>query len=228
MIFPGVKCEHPRLLNVESKLDGSLHGLVVPCQRCRLCRSARAREWSLRIKMESKDYNRGDIVFTTLTYDEDHVPRFIHSVRPPFFEQKTLWDPDMRNFMKRLRRRLDYPVRFVGCGEYGSRTHRPHRHLIIFGLKHDDWYKIDAAWKKGFVCNEDFYNETSGYVAQYIQKKLFGNDVYDSQIPPFWRCSQDPSIGENEFWRNFLFHRQSLTKSTEVQQCCTSDMDCPG
>lgn len=202
MMIPGVKCEHPLSLPVESKKDGRIYGIAVPCLHCRLCRSARAREWSLRIKMESKDYDREDIVFSTLTYDEDHVPKFIHSVRPPFGLQSTLWPIDEKNFMKRLRRRLDYPVRFVCCGEYGERTHRPHLHFIIFGLKPEDWHFVGEAWRKGFVLNKSFYNETAGYVAQYIQKKLFGNDVYDSQIPPFWRCSQNPSIGENEFWRN--------------------------
>ena len=90
----------------------------------------------------------------------------------------------------------------------GSRTGRPHYHLIIFGLKRKDWHFIEDAWKTGFVCNKDFFKETCGYVAQYIQKKLFGSDVYGVQYPPFLRCSQNPSIGE----RYFLRHLHTICK----------------
>lgn len=188
------QCLNPKSLLVESKNDGKEYGLTVGCGTCPVCKMRRSREWSLRLKMEAAGYNKDEICFSTLTYDDSHVP-----VKDGL---TTLYPRDMKNFMKRLRRRIHYPIRFFGVGEYGSRTFRPHMHLLVFGLKKKDWHFIDDAWRRGFVCNKSFYNETCGYVAQYIQKKLFGKDVYGSQVPPFLRCSQSPSIGEDYFWKN--------------------------
>lgn len=194
MGIAGSKCLHPILLNVQSKKDSKFYGMVVGCGHCPTCRMQKAREWSLRIKMEAQDYDRGDICFTTLTYAPEFVPEKDSTL--------TLDPRDLQLFFKRLRRRLNYKVRMFSCGEYGSRTARPHYHSVIFGIKRKDWHFIEDAWKLGFVCNKDFYNETAGYVAQYIQKKLFGENVYGAAVPPFLRCSQNPSIGEDYFWRN--------------------------
>lgn len=59
---------------------------------------------------------------------------------------------------------------------------------------------IDECWKYGFTLTKSFYKETAGYVSGYIQKKLFGNDVYGLAKPPYLSCSQH--LGEDYFRRN--------------------------
>ena len=62
-------------------------------------------------------------VFTTLTYSNEHLP--------PTLDRKHLG-----GFVKRLRDRLarsepGRTIRFFGCGEYGTRTKRPHYHALL-------------------------------------------------------------------------------------------------
>lgn len=198
----GVNCLHPILIPAHYKDSDEKYGIFVGCNHCPLCTKARRREWSLRAILESQEYDPDQIAFATLTYDDEHLPKFIASCRPPFREQKTLFEMDTRNWMKRLRKRLTYPIRQMLVGEYGTKFGRPHYHVILFGLARKDWHFIEETWKKGFVLVKEWYQETCGYVAGYVQKKLFGTDAYDSQCPPFMRCSQKPSLGERYFWKN--------------------------
>lgn len=112
----------------------------------------------------------------------------------------TLYKRDVQLFLKRLRKKLDYPIRFYAVGEYGLKSGRPHYHLIVYGLKPVDFKFVEQAWSLGFVLVKNFYRETCGYVAGYIQKKLFGPNVYGDALPPFLLCSQ--RLGESYFWRD--------------------------
>lgn len=184
---PVVKCLYPRSV----KLDDS-HYIPVPCGHCIACRMRRTREWSLRLEMEVKDYTIDEIQFVTLTYSDENLPVYVDfdeygevvGITP------TLMKRDVQTFMKRLRKRLDYPIRYFFVGEYGSRTERPHYHAIIYGLKTADAYKVKQCWNNGFVLVKPFFNETTVYVAGYIQKKLFGKVHYKDKQAPFLLCSQ--------------------------------------
>lgn len=192
MFSPSVKCLYPRQILVEDKL-GVRRGIYVGCGHCIQCKMKRTREWTVRLIMEAQDYNPEDVVFTTLTYEDEHLP-----VNEDGF--RTLSKRDWQLFMKRLRKSVDDKLRFYAVGEYGLRTGRPHMHAIIFGLSPDKWHFIERAWQNGFVMNKSFYKETCGYVAGYIQKKLFGCESYGTSLPPFLLCSQH--LGENWFMKN--------------------------
>lgn len=211
----GINCLNPVITPVSSSDDKSKKiGLCLPCGKCWLCVARRRREWTLRLIMESKYWHADDIVFTTLTYSDQNVPhtdlvdvskrlKAYRSGDVLVNEQPlSLFKDDEKNFMKRLRRRLDYKVRFFCVGEYGARTGRPHMHLVIFGLKPKDWHFVEEAWNKGFVLNKNFYNETCGYVAGYIQKKLFEPNSYGVVTPPFARMSTRPALGSQYFFDN--------------------------
>lgn len=211
----GVNCLNPVTTPVSPSDDKNKKiGLVLPCGHCFLCVARRRREWTLRLIMESKYYSPDEICFTTLTYSDNFVPKtdlvdvskrlkaYFDGTKLVTDKPLSLFKDDEKNFMKRLRRRLDYKVRFFCVGEYGARTGRPHMHLVIFGLKPKDWYKVVDAWQKGFVCNKNFYNETCGYVAGYIQKKLFEPNAYGVVVPPFARMSNRPALGSDYFLEN--------------------------
>lgn len=190
MIGKGLDCLHPIFLKVPN-YESRPEFLRVRCGHCINCKMFRARMWTLRLAMESK-YHK-DICFITLTYDPLNVPvNYVFGVVEPdrVDEVLTLCPRDMQLFIKRLRKNIDYPIRYFGVGEYGSRTQRPHMHMIIFGLKPEDQKLIGRKWEKGFVDVKPFFPETCTYIAGYIQKKLYGDMAHPFREPEFLRCSQ--------------------------------------
>lgn len=75
-------CTHPIRIRNNTKLytDGTRAYIYVPCGHCEDCRAQRADEWYQRIMMEFAECERagGKVVFTTLTYNDDHLPRFYY------------------------------------------------------------------------------------------------------------------------------------------------------
>lgn len=171
--------------------------IVVGCGHCIACKMKRTREWTLRLIMESKSYESDHVWFITLTYNDQNVPLVVDDEGDVHM---TLVKRDHQLFMKRLRKRCGYPLRYFFVGEYGCRTGRSHLHAVIFGLKPEDVGFIKECWPYGFSLPKNFYKETAGYVAGYIQKKLFGKDVYGVSTPPYLACSQH--LGEDYFMDN--------------------------
>ena len=161
--------------------------------------------------MESKDYSFNDIQFVTLTYDNDNVP-FAMSLDGSECSI-TLLKRDLQLFFKRLRKRLDYQVRYFAVGEYGCRTGRPHYHAIIFGLKAKDVYLVKECWKLGFTLTKPFFNQTTYYIAGYVQKKLFKREDYGCATPPFLVCSQGLGL-------NFIFRPDILANIKNDPEHC--------
>lgn len=167
--------------------------LPLPCGTCLACRINHAKEWAVRCVLESLYHEEN--YFITLTYDDDHVPSdgFIHREH-------------MREFQKRVWRKFP-GVRFFGCGEYGSKNLRPHFHLIAFGLNLTDFKSvgnglmesktIKELWPYGFNYIGEVNYMTCNYVAQYCNKKAFGDLKYN--VPPMNReyvfMSTKPGIG---------------------------------
>lgn len=141
---------------------------------------------------EAKLHDRSS--FLTLTYGE--VPPG-GSLRPR----------DFVLFMKRLRMAYG-PVRFFQCGEYGSRTGRPHHHALLFGLSFPDarYYKgsagrelctsvaLERLWTHGQCSIGEVTFESAGYVARYGMKSLGAVDL-GGRVPPYLTMSRRPGIG---------------------------------
>lgn len=194
MIIPGVSCIHPILIKVPN--GDREQAITVGCGHCISCKMKRTREWTLRLIMESRCWPSDSIAFVTLTYDNDNLPL----VGVGDLKQPTLVHRDIQLFFKRLRRRLKYNIKMFTVGEYGLRTGRSHYHSVLYGISPRDWHFINECWNHGFVLVKSFYNETAGYVAGYIQKKLFGKSEYGLAKPPYLACSQH--LGEQYFWDN--------------------------
>jgi hypothetical protein len=121
---------------IDGKFDNNK--LQLPCGRCIGCRIERTRQWAVRCVLESRYYKRN--CFITLTYDNEHLPK-----------DKSVKKEDLRNFIKRLRKRLEkyyeiseegvpkkHKIKYFGCGEYGEHYSRPHYHVAIFGYDFSD------------------------------------------------------------------------------------------
>ena len=160
--------------------------LALPCGKCLPCRLNHAKEWAVRCVLESLDYENN--YFLTLTYDDDHLPA-----------DGLLYRSDVQKFLKRFRRHFG-PVRYFGCGEYGSKNARPHFHLILFGPNIDDLRQVGAGlyeskklkeiWPYGFHYIGFVSYASCNYVAKYSTKKLFGG-----RSDEFLMASTNPGIG---------------------------------
>lgn len=184
---------------------GHQGALSIPCGQCIGCRLDYSRGWATRCMHEVQMHRFN--WFVTLTYDVNPVSLdYSHFVK----------------FMKRLRRRCDFKIRFFMCGEYGEQLGRPHFHALLFGLKLSD-LKIFSqkegrklftsqfltdVWGFGHVVVGDVTFDSAMYVASYAMKRITGEaaekhyqcvvaetgEIVDRQ-PEFCEMSRNPGIG---------------------------------
>lgn len=167
-----------------TRVSGCDTPLPFPCGKCLACRENSAKVWRLRCELEMVCHNTA--AFVTLTYSNEYLPDYA-----------TLVPSHLSSFLKRLRKSLDYKIRYFACGEYGSKFGRPHYHLIIFGLKKEDYHKVKENWHyadlKKYSRAIDVQEaglDALGYVAGYVGKKLPPQAYYNRlKAPPFHRCS---------------------------------------
>lgn len=184
--------------------------LELPCGQCIGCRLERSRQWAMRCLHESSLHERN--AFITLTYSDSNLP-----------EGGSLNYSDFQRFMKRLRKRIDAPVRFYVGGEYGEHgSIRPHFHACIFGYDFADkvYYKrtssgekiytsalLESLWPLGLSSVGDVTFESAAYIARYCVAKVTGDlakahyrvitddGVIVDRLPEFNHMSLKPGIG---------------------------------
>lgn len=192
--------------------------ISVPCGKCAACAIRKRKDMTTRLTHEASVHDK--CCFLTLTYDDDHVP--VNN------GDYTLVVSDVQRFMKRLRRHLEYiphgkqsvgkvrdhvdhPIRYYVVGEYGTHTHRPHYHVIIFGWSPSDvafWKQkgkvitylskqIQKLWPDGFSTVQQVSPYVAKYCARYVSKKFTTDWVPSiSQLPEFILSSRrDGGIG---------------------------------
>ncbi len=197
-----------RLYFSEPKLLPDRSEVVIPCRKCFECVQSYSTNWAVRCCLEAKLHEKNS--FITLTYDEQHKEDL---------NKKTL-----QKFIKRLRKHFGAKsCRYFACGEYGEKTHRPHYHLILFGVDFsDDRYflkydkrgnpiycsdTLSKLWKLGFHAIGDISFDSAKYCAKYMQKFNFvdGKKAFTLQ-------SRKPAIGYNYAVQNV----ESLCRSGKV------------
>lgn len=192
--------------------------IQVPCLKCRSCRIARSREWTMRLTHEWMSMGMVGM-FLTLTYSDEHIPT-----------DYSLKKYHLQNFIKSLRYRLDKhgkKIKHYSVGEYGEETSRPHYHCIILGVS------CSSVLARRLVCNSWRYcdwtnrrtqasigtvtSDSMRYVTDYVQKKFTHpcpvvlNYHYQGRQPPFQLQSQ--GIG-----RDFIMSNKSnLEKIAKVR-----------
>lgn len=192
----------------------------IPCGRCNGCRKDYAKRWADRCLLEyhtERPYGRQKAIFITLTYDNPHLHYVTCTDCVP---RQSLYKRDLQLFFKRLRK-SGYRCRYLACGEYGSKTKRPHYHAIIFGLDvatFADAVRIDRdeagnisytsselaqIWGNGNIQFSDANYATMCYTAQYVVKKIYHSDSlldeYKGREIPFIVTSRKPGIGADYF-----------------------------
>lgn len=185
---------------------------MIPCQRCYACVLLKRAIWTQRLLAEAKEvdsnpYSFYKPLFLTLTYDDAHL-KYKQSVSNFGGELQirenvpTVCKADVVDFLKRLNSHLSYydpkpfgrpsfRMRYFACTEYGTKSGRPHAHIIMFGvpitsicnpkeLTRKSFFKrsslLSEKWGQGFVSVSFANPATMQYVAGYCLKKA---DSYD-------------------------------------------------
>lgn len=191
----------------------------VPCGKCLPCQRKRRSDWSLRLEHE---YMFSDSAFfITLTYDDYNIPRTKEGY-------PTLNKIDLRNYIKRLRndhvkyvskelkiskkavKHASKPIRYYAVGEYGSKTRRPHYHMLLFNYDIANLAPIRNQWKNtttghalGFTDIGTVTSSSINYVTKYMFKQF--NRKTDKRQPPFSLMSKKPIIG-HAYLENYGTH----------------------
>lgn len=189
-IYPNVKITRKiKFLHYEEieKYKNDNNFLWIPCGKCLACRISNANDYATRSVLESKQWKNN--CFITLSYKPEKLP-----------PNGTLRVKDIQDFFKRLRKhekgieprfykgKIEYPIRYFICGEYGDKTLRAHYHAAIFNWKPDDLKffkfnkinqplylskKLAKYWDNGFIIVGDLTFESAAYIARYTQKKIY-------------------------------------------------------
>jgi len=171
---------------------GASDRITVPCNNCPSCLARRRSGWAFRLQQHLNDSTTGH--FITLTYNDNHLP-VVYGENDQAIP--TLEKSDLTLFLKRLRYFLGSggttPLKYYAVGEYGTKTHRPHYHVLFFNLPKDKRHLIDRAWQKDNLPLGNTYtgsvNERSiNYVAGYIINKRWDSNT--RLIPPFSHMSK--------------------------------------
>lgn len=176
--------------------------------------------WAMRCRHEASFWDHN--AFITLTYDDEHLPQF-----------GSLVPKHLQDFLKRVRRAkagvqaapgsVHRPIRYFGCGEYGSRTKRAHYHVLLFNVRFEDAVRygdetstsplLSALWPYGSHLIGTVTPASAAYVAGYATKKVYGRyeseaayevvdprtgEVVGRRVPEFPRMSLKPGIGQ--YW----------------------------
>lgn len=190
--------------------------LEVPCGWCLNCRVDKLNWITDACEYEWKQYNYIGS-FVTFTYDDIHLfkhsnilPEDFYSFRDdtgkehviPFINNKpaqySLCRDDARDFLKRLRAKIDYyykrhkinncdlcrkDFKFIQTGEYGDMFGRPHYHFVFFGLDYNFCQEIfEDCWQQGLIDSKPIQDGAFRYVSDYFTKQLCGKravEVYD-------------------------------------------------
>lgn len=189
-----------------------LNEIKLPCGRCPECQKDYYKMWATRGAYELMRWPMS--LFITLTYDDEHLP-----------SDRSLNKKDVQDFIKRIKKRenrqQEDPVRQIYCGEYGTKTGRPHYHCILFNIDFADkrpWRTSDKGkiiftsetltriWGKGNVEFGIAQPGSIAYLFKYVLKKKTRKEkekpyelVIDGEIyevaHEFIEASRNPGIG---------------------------------
>lgn len=183
--------------------------ITVPCGKCNLCLKKRANQWFLRLFYELKTSTSAH--FVTLTYET--APRSYNAL-------KTCKKEDLQNYFKRLRQREkgNKYIKYYACSEYGSHTHRPHYHAIVFNVREEK--NLYRSWSVrghyiGGVVVAPVNDQRMRYVTGYIEKKVgIGAVDYDDRLPEFSRMSKNLGLYYTKIAT--LHHSHTLNGFTQI------------
>lgn len=178
--------------------DGDLQ---LPCNKCHECLKLRSSLWAKRVQHELSLHTENS--FITLTYNDDNLPS-LHD-----FKKRQLFTL----FLKSLREKL-YPekIKYIASHEYGTKTHRPHHHLIIFGWCPSHWKLHSYSAKKNPIYTSDeltkFWNHGHSSVGPATPSSAYYIASY--ALKSKTHTYTDPSTGEIMLFKDKMTCSQSL------------------
>lgn len=143
--------------------DGEMYPMfiAVPCSKCPICRRKKANEWAFRATCENV-YSTSQPLFLTMTYNNAHLP------------QHGVFKEEIQLFMKRMRIKLDrnniiHNIRYFAVGEYGSKSGRPHYHMLLwnfptesFGNTYNVLKFVENCWQTPILKNGSMVYKRDG------------------------------------------------------------------
>lgn len=214
---------------------------MVPCRECSGCKRARAATWYARIL---KELRASVAYFVTLTLNPDN--RFLldckvrqseplSSEPAASFKQRTrALVPDVQMYVKRVRKRCPFPLRYCFVVEPHA-DHYPHVHILWHvpvwaspELGERGYPKVfEEKWDAGFVSANGKVaddGKAASYVAKYLSKEVTGfiraSVRYGRSVLP-----TEPSTSEASYSASaeLMTHPRSATAQAERTDVGGSD-----
>ena len=175
--------------------------LTVPCGKCAACLTNRRNDWAVRLKVEHQNANSA--YFITLTYDEQHQPfnEILDYDTGEIRYVGTVIKKHLQDWFKRIRKYSE--CRYYAVGEYGTTTHRPHYHVLLFNYNPTDLYRLQSSWNNGFIQIGTISDSSIMYVCKYHVNRTSYPHGAD---PSFALMSRRPGIGAQYVSKMFDFH----------------------
>lgn len=151
-----MRCITPYRLKNKGDNNDVIPYITCACGKCFACLVNRRQAWLFRLYNESLTSNF--TYFVTLSLDDNNCDGSLHK-------------KDLQLFIKRLRHYLKF--RYYAIGEYGTKTYRPHYHMIIFSETSLDVNLLSSMWSKGFVTMSPAKIRRLNYILHYhVRPKL--------------------------------------------------------
>ena len=188
----------------------------IPCGKCLPCQKRRRTDWCLRL--EHENITSDSALFITLTYDDVNLPfhyyknqyqkddkgkiidRWKIKVDSPYPTTNKI---HLQKYIKRLRyehkkyykKSIAKPqnLRYYAVGEYGSKTTRPHYHILLFNMDINNLAPLYNQWKHGHIMVGTVSPKSINYVTKYMHKDF--DREHDTREAPFSLMSKKPIIG---------------------------------
>lgn len=208
-------CSNPMQIQSAKSRSHDRKNRTVPCGSCAACRTATLRGWLFRLGKELE--RSSNPLFVTLTYDEQHVPYahlgYDYDKGTAYLYGRTLKKRDVQLFMKSLRKEhsnySNEKLKYFAVGEYGTRTGRPHYHIVLLNLHSS--HLIHRCWKRGHTLSLPLKAGGIQYVMKYVTK--------DPAKPSKWHVQKEFRLTSKGIGENYLteavrkYHLEDITRS---------------
>lgn len=208
-------CINPVVKPLKNAWNVQIGKSLFPCGGCIGCRLDQQLLWSARCQ---SDYVHYPSTFLTLTYDDYHLNYVNDMALYPTLDREQLgrFVDNLRHQVKNLPSLPKGSIKdfsYFGCGEYGDMFHRPHYHILIFGLDYIDFKSFyEKLWPNGQIKSLPVAQGGIRYVVDYMCKNINGlqaENEFDKKglERPFYITSR--GLGSELF----INHRDEIAKT---------------
>lgn len=206
-------CKFPKLIWITPRGSSTKIPMISACGKCYDCLQSNRAAAVVRCKKEFT--NSKSTFFCTLKYSDENLTFWNFNrterrqeldrlaaigSRKPFDaygkfilnkEHASQFFKDMQSLIKSYNSNLLF--RIVLNGEYGTWTHRPHYHALIFSplsfSQHDFQTLLQSVWRYGFASASVVNDARINYCAKHTMKEDAGNELQQKVSPIFRRQS---------------------------------------